>query len=64
MMANAPLRTWIIRHLQIGDIPGLEEVKEPGFPPCTFKFPWVRMGDLNWKEKWSVIFVSCFITVL
>ena len=61
MMANAPLRTWIIHHLKKGDIPGLEQVKGPNFPACTFKFPWVRMGDPNWQGNWSVIFVSCFV---
>ena len=60
MMMNTPLRTWINHHLNKGDIPGLEEVKEPGFPSNTFKFPWVKIGDPGWEEKWSVIFVSCY----
>ena len=63
MKTNAPLRTWIVYHLNKGDIPGLELVKDSGFPPNTFKFPWVRMGGPGWEEKWSVIFVSCFITI-
>ena len=50
-------------HLNKGDIPGLELVKEPGYPPWTFIFPWVRMGVLGWEEKFGVIFVSCFVAV-
>jgi len=56
MMINAPLRTWIIHHLKKGDITGLELVNEPHFPPWSFRFPWVRMGDPDWMLKWSVIF--------
>ena len=62
MQGQMRLGAWILFHLKNQDIPGLQYASnsESHHSEIIFQFPWIKMGEHNWEDAWSIIKVSRF----